>query len=330
LAQFSLDDCLSFFRSLGIMPKEKGGYYYPNSMQASSVRDALEFALKNAGVAIECGINLIQVQSADGGFLCRTENKNFHGKNIVFATGLYASPKLGSDGSAIPLIESLGHTFTDIRPALCGFYAEGLAWRRVAGVRTDAALDLYIGGRRQTHERGQLQLTEYGVSGIPVFQLSSFAVRAMSEEKIKLRINFLPDMDFDGVFAELSDRLKRWGDLASSGQILCGMINDKLAAACLSAVGISIKKPLREQDIARLTDILTNCEIRLVKPRGMEQAQVCAGGIKGDEIDHATLESRLMPGLYFCGELLDADGICGGYNLHWAWATGHIVGKNIR
>lgn len=333
LRAFSHEDCVSFFRELGIYPKQKNGYFYPNSGQASSVLNALEMELARAKVCLVTEVCLQEIKPEQDGFVCKSSKETYRGRSVILATGLLASPRLGSDGSAFPLIKSLGHQFRPILPALCGFYSEGMDFRKVAGVRCDAGLTLIVNGREAGYERGELQLTDYGVSGIPVFQLSSTAARALHDNKqVQLRLNFLPDLDWKEVLDELYARQARAFEGEQAEQLLCGLIHQKLGVACLNATRITAQAnavSFKPSTIKRIARVLTDYPVRLFRVRETEFAQVCAGGVCTKEIDIDTLESRLCPGLYFAGELLDVDGICGGYNLQWAWSTGYVAGSSI-
>ncbi len=327
LAQFSRDDTLDFFRGIGIYPKNKRGYYYPNSEQASSVVEALEAELIRLRISVVTEAQVRAVVPEGGGFCCRTDAGTYRARSVIFATGLLASPSLGSDGSAFPLICGLGHHFTPVLPALCGFHCEGMHFRRVAGVRADAALTLEIDGAPRMAERGELQLADYGISGIPVFQLSSPAVRALQEHKpVRVHIDFLPDIPDQELIPELTRRRRR-GCGGSEG-LLCGLLHRKLIPECLQAAEIDAQAMPDDAALGRLAAVLKAYPVVLRKSRGMEQAQVCAGGVRTEEIDIHTLESKIQPHLYFAGELLDADGICGGYNLQWAWASGYVAGSH--
>ena len=327
LSQFSRDDALGFFRDIGIYPKNKRGYYYPNCEQASSVVEALTAEMERLGIPVVTEVGVRRVAPEKAGFCCRTDRQDYRGRNVVFATGLLASPKLGSDGSAIDLIKELGHRFVPILPALCGFYCEGMRFRKVAGVRADAALTLRIDGQKRETERGELQLADYGLSGIPMFQLSSQAARALYEKRpVEVSIDFLPDIPAEELLPELVRRLGRGN--GASARLLCGLLHHKLIPECLDAAGIGAQVQ-DEAALGRLLAVLKSYPVALLKARGMEYAQVCSGGVRTEEIDICTLESRIHPGLYFAGELLDADGICGGYNLQWAWASGYVAGRHV-
>lgn len=357
-SQFDRDDAIAFFRELGIWPKAKNGYYYPNSGQALSVVEALQMELKQLDIAVVCGCQVQGLSEDYVGFAVATSTGVYKARKVIVACGLLAAPKLGSDGSMIPVLKELGHRFVPIVPALCGFYASGMEFKKVSGVRCEAELTLEIdtihakssstdGKNAENHailsdtdakhipkERGELQLTDYGVSGIPVFQLSSQAAKALKEKKkVSMRIDFLPEIAGGELESELHRRVERAKtSVMTLEQTLCGLFNQKLIPVLVKKAGIVAGMQADRVDAAqlrKLTDAIKNYPVTLDKVRDFEFAQVCAGGIRTEELDTKTLESKLVPGLYFAGEILDVDGICGGYNLQWAWSSGFVAGSQI-
>lgn len=333
LKQFTVEDTLAFFREIGIWPKEKNGYIYPNSGQAASVADALSAEMKRCGVSLITSCDIRQVQETKYGFETLTSTGTYRSRQLVFATGLRAAPKSGSDGSMISAIKSFGHRFAPILPALCGFEANGMEFPKASGVRTEAILSLYIEGQKITQERGELQLADYGISGIPVFQISSPAARALYQKKqVDVWINFLPDFSAELLMEELKRRFLRDTGRQDAAESLRGLLNHKLIPIFLKAAGISVHEAterISPEQIQTLCRQLQAFPVHLKKVRDFSFAQVCTGGIHTEEIHTDTLESRIVPGLYFAGELLDVDGICGGYNLQWAWSSGHVVGSKV-
>lgn len=178
---------------------------------------------------------------------------------------------------------------------------------------------------------GELQLADYGISGIPVFQISSLMSRALDKgQRVKVIIDFLPAFSDDELNGYIKDRSITTTDNRSLNEMLNGLLNNKLLLELIHKSGVSPDKKgrlLTDDDCKSLTRSIKHTAVSVKKPRGLEFAQVCAGGIYTKEIDVRTLESKIHPGLYFCGELLDVDGICGGYNLQWAWTSGYIAGE---
>ena len=332
LEQFSVEDCLAFFRSIGIYPKNKNGYYYPNSEQAASVTNALLYELERLHVKIVYETMITEIIPMKYGITVQTNKGNFSGKRLVIATGLLAAPKLGSDGSLFPVIKELGHRFMPILPALCGFYCKGMKFKQVSGVRTQGTVSAYIDGIKCAEDTGEIQFTDYGLSGIPVFQISQFLSKGLYEKKkVEIRLNLFPDFSEEQLVKELEHRCALFASLPISA-LLNGLLNQKLADMIFDKAGIDkniYTSSVSKREISRMIALLQELNVSVTNYRDFEFAQVCTGGIPVSEIHPNTLESRIVPNLYFAGEILDVDGICGGYNLHFAWATGSIAGKGI-
>ncbi|MBR4026026.1 MAG: NAD(P)/FAD-dependent oxidoreductase [Lachnospiraceae bacterium] len=334
LSRFGAQDSLSFFHEIGIYPKEKNGYYYPMSEQASSVVFALEQELIRLGICIKYATNVKEIIETTYGFDLKTNQETFYAKKVIIATGLLASPKLGSNGSIFSAIKKLGHHFSPILPALCGFYANGLPFKKISGVRAIGTVEAYVDNQFQVSDTGEIQFTDYGISGIPVFQISHILSKGLYHKKnVTVQIRLLSDFTQEALWNELTFRKNRY--LQSLNQtklvisLLNGLLNQKLADMIFSLCHIPKELPfyaLSDKDMKHLCHTIQNLCVTIEKPRDFEFAQVCTGGIPVHEIDTNTLESALIPNLYFAGEILDVDGICGGYNLQWAWTSGYVAG----
>lgn len=333
LSQFNYADTIRFFKELGIPAYDNAGYIYPNSRQAASVVAAFRMELMRLHVDVKTGINTTDIKPADDrtGYCIQTDRGSFKSKRLIIACGLTASPKLGSDGSLFRQIEALGHHIQKPLPALCGFSCDGLNFKKITGVRCDATVASVIDGQMTEQNTGELQLADYGISGIPVFQISSLMSRALDKgQKVEVIIDFLPAFSDDELNGYIKDRIITTTDNRSLNEMLNGLLNNKLLLELIHKSGVSPDKKgrlLTDDDCKSLTRSIKHTAVSVKKPRGVEFAQVCAGGICTKEIDVRTLESKIHPGLYFCGELLDVDGICGGYNLQWAWTSGYIAGE---
>lgn len=343
LSQFDYADTIRFFEKLGIPAYDNAGYIYPNSRQAASVVAAFRMELMRLHVDVKTGIKITEIKAAritakdtnttanPSCYCIQTDKGSFESKKLIIACGLTASPKLGSDGSLFRMIEALGHHIQKPLPALCGFSCEGLNFKKITGVRCDATVASVIDGQMTEQNTGELQLADYGISGIPVFQISSLMSRALDKgQRVEVIIDFLPAFSDDGLYRYIKDRSTAITDNRSLNEMLNGLLNNKLLLELIHKSGVSPDKKgrlLTEDDCESLTRSIKHTAVSVRKSRGVEFAQVCAGGIYTKEIDVRTLESKIHPGLYFCGELLDVDGICGGYNLQWAWTSGYIAGE---
>ena len=332
LNRFSVRDCLELFHSIGIYSKNKNGYYYPNSEQASSVVNALLFEMERLGIKTSYE-TIVKFISPFKDEICISTNKGeFSAKNLVIATGLLASPKLGSDGSLFDVIKSLGHRFAPILPTLCGFYCKGIKFKLVSGVRAHGTVSAYIDGVKCAEDTGEIQFTDYGLSGIPVFQISSFLSKGIyDKKKVEIKINLLPDFNKQILLEELSYRQSIGANMPVE-TLLNGIINQKLSDMILDKAGVDKNTytfSVSRKEIEKIVVLLQEITVTVTNYRDFEFAQVCTGGIPLKDVNMDTLESKLVPNVYFAGEILDVDGICGGYNLHFAWATGYIAGKAI-
>ena len=343
LSQFDYADTIRYFEKLGIPAYDNAGYIYPNSRQAASVVAAFRMELMRLHVDVKTGIKITEIKAAritakdtktaanPSCYCIQTDKGSFESKKLIIACGLTASPKLGSDGSLFRQIEALGHHIQKPLPALCGFSCNGLNFKKITGVRCDATVASVIDGQMTEQNTGELQLADYGISGIPVFQISSLMSRALDKgRRVEVIIDFLPAFSDDELNGYIKDRIITTTDNRSLNEMLNGLLNNKLLFELIHKSGVSPDKKgrlLTDDDCKSLTHSIKHTAVLVKKPRGVEFAQVCAGGIYTKEIDVRTLESKIHPGLYFCGELLDVDGICGGYNLQWAWTSGYIAGE---
>lgn len=313
LKQFDREKTVDFFRELGIFPTVKNGYYYPRSGQAESVVRILLQELSRLKVKVKCSERVEAVSgSLESGFCVKTGTYTYEGKRVILAAGGRASSVLGSDGSGYGLAKELGHSVTRLYPGLTGLLSKEAFFPKVARVRAQAELTLLIEKEAVKKEAGEVQLASYGLSGIPVFQLCRIACEALEQgKKTELFIDFLPELT-EKEFLEYMDELRKRNPHLEKKELYTGIFDKKLAQV-LADKGICGGKAL--------------C-VPVHGSRGFEQAQVTAGGVSLMEVKEATLESKKVPGLYLTGELLDVDGICGGYNLQWAWSTGYLAGTS--
>lgn len=408
---------LDWFRAIGVEPRFRGSYVYPNSDQASAVVDALREELHRLSVKVHYNAEVKSVQRIDtdtevsaakasmpgkaafaseirekkgaGYFLIQCTDAVVKADRVILAAGSKAAPKTGSNGDGYFFARKLGHTIVPYVPALCGIRCAGDAFRALAGIRTEAALELSVDGRCVDREAGELQLVDYGISGIPVFQLSRYAAYALQEgKKAVVYINFLPGFTEAGAVCD-SDRnvaagaAVRNSKRASSAsgismieasaaknaqnaraEVSCcaakaedpkdlavqlfrqrqqrlvgrkmesfftGLLHQKLGQLLLRMANVRPELPvaeLSEKQLRSLASLSVRFKAECVEMNGFQQAQVVAGGVDTTEVDSDTMASRLVPDLYFAGEVLDIDGICGGYNLQWAWASGFVAGRH--
>lgn len=312
LAQFPVEKTLKFFQELGICITDRSGWIYPRSNQAQSVVDVLVMKARSLKVKLKTNQTVSGVSFADGQWKIHTDGWTYSGDAVILANGSRASSVAGSCESGYEIAKSLGHHLIEPLPALTALKCKGNSFSGWSGVRTEGKITLYIDGTPTVSQQGELQLTDYGVSGIPVFQISRYAIRAVHENKnVELSINFFPELNRKELEEYLEHR-KAACPYKTEKELLIGLFPEKL-----------IRVLCAQKDLIRgITDF------RLTVKNGLsfEQAQVCSGGVDTSEVHSKTMESRLHKGLYFAGELLDIDGTCGGYNLQWAWSSGAAAG----
>lgn len=335
LGKYGKNELLEEFYQLGIPAFCRDGYYYPNSQQAVSVRDVLQRELIRLGVSIcpKEHVTGVSEKKARGKsfFSVQTVHGSFLSERLILAAGGAAQPKLGADGSGFVLAGQLGHTIVPVCPALTAVISSRRCFSKLKGIRVRGCVLVREGEKCLARELGELQLTDYGISGIPVFQVSRYIARAClkkRQDKLKVVLDFLPDMAEDELVSFLQKRKKRDG-AAEALVWLSGLLNDKLLLVLYEESGISIKEPagqIPEKKIRQLARNIKEFQVPVSGVQDFSKAQVTAGGVSLKEVDAETMESKMVENLYLTGELLDVDGICGGYNLQWAFSTGYLAG----
>ena len=332
LKQFSEKDTVAFFEELGVLSKSRQGYLYPRSGQAATIRNALLSQAEQLGIVIFQEIGIRKIQRKDNGFVFDTKNGTFQAKSCILATGGKAAPKTGSDGSGYIYAKSFGHQIETPLPALTALYVDAKWLKQTSGVRADATVSLFVENQCVAEDTGEVQFADYGISGIPVFQVSRYASIALAQrQSVRAELDFIPDYPAEQIEVFLSKQIANASVHESWQQLLSGIVNEKLAGmlcAGLHAKHVSdIPEKRRPAAIKKLMQALKRTTLTITDTRGFDFAQVTCGGVPLNELTEE-MESRLVSGLYFAGEVVNVDGICGGYNLQWAWSSGTVAGKN--
>jgi len=330
IEKFPFKDTLAFFEELGIYAKEKNGGLYPFSEQASAVLDVLRMEIERLHIPAITGENVCDLKVVKKEFQIVCKNNTYKADAVILAAGSKASSKLGSDGSGYLLAKKLGHRIVPVVPALVQLKCKESFYKALAGVRLQGKVCLLVNGKEVSSDAGEIQLTAYGISGIPVFQVSRFASRAIYEKKrVEAVLDFMPSFSEK----EFSDYIYRRIELRPEKNMedfFTGMLNKKVAQVVLKIANIRNTQKsgtLGENEIIRLVKTVKEFRTEVTEANSFEQAQVCAGGVDTKDISSKTMESLLVKNLYFAGEIVDVDGICGGYNLQWAWSSGYLAGK---
>lgn len=327
---FGVRQTKAFFQDLGMRIREVNGYLYPSSGQASTVLDLFRWELLRLSADIHTGQQVTEIIPTKEGLTVKTADHRDQTYDAVLLTcGGAAAPGTGSDGGGYRLAGQLGHRIVPVVPALTALRCREDYYKQVAGVRCEAKVTLYIEGAKICEERGELQLTDYGISGIPVFQISRHAAYALREKKhTTVRISFLPDYEENTYEQFWQERWERQHSQTME-MFLTGIVNKKINLLMLRLAGIrgsETAENVPEKTRRKLQRLYRSLEAEIEGTNPFEQAQVSAGGVDCTEVT-GHLASRIVPGLYFAGEILDIDGICGGYNLQWAFSSGTIAGR---
>lgn len=328
--QFTVEQTVMFFKEIGIFPKEKNGYLYPNSEQAASVADALSMEIRALNITV-IQEEAEKIQRKKNGYEVLSARGNEYFERVIFCMGSCAGFKDERKFSGYRLAEEAGHTIVPVLPALVQLRCPEKWFKTISGVRCEGRIFLYADGEKIAEERGELLFTEYGLSGIPVFQISRFAGKALYDGRIlSCRMDFFDSMTVEELTEHLFERLTHTKGRTAE-EMLVGLLNHKLNYVILKEIGVNptesaIKEFKSRDTIVKLAKRYKNfsCQISGLNP--FANAQVCAGGVNTEELKKDTLESKVSPGLYMAGELIDVDGTCGGYNLQWAWSSGYVAG----
>ena len=325
IGAFDPEKTLEWFSSLGLFTvAEESGRVYPYSDQANSVVDVLRFALEKENITLKLGFEAEKVKKTAGGFRIESKEETVECDKLIVACGGLAGTKLGGTMSGYKFLRGLGHKCTKLRPTLVQLKSSWGGCTGLKGVRCNCHAAIFHNGRLHSESTGELQFTEYGISGPVIFEVS----RDVCQEKGEwsCRLDFLPGIEKDSLMAEL---VRRKQTNLPASELLTGILHNRLGRVLSQSAGISQSRQvcqLSDYDLQQAVLAVKEFEIGLTEPMGMDSAQVTAGGILTKEFDDKTMQSRLVPGLYACGEVLDIDGDCGGYNLQWAWSSGRLAG----
>ena len=330
LNRFTPQDTMDFFNELGIVCNEENrGKVYPLSGQASSVVDALRFEAERLGIKIETEFYVRKIEKDGFKFKIYSEDKKkIEAGRVILAAGGQSYPELGSNGSGFELAKELGHSVTKLSPSIVQLKTEKHQVKGLQGIKTDAAVTAYGDNKKICTYDGELLFTDYGISGNVVFNIS-FVMPLY--KNVEFEIDFMEKFDYNELYEMLKERKRILSHLTMENYFN-GMINKKLGQFLSKVSGIEkLSKPvkdLNDSDIRKLCTVLKKYRVKILETTGFKNAQVTAGGVSLDEVNTETLESKIVKGLYFSGEVLDVYGECGGFNLQWAWASGYIAGKN--
>lgn len=330
IQKFNVEKTISFFKELGIYPKDRNGYLYPYSDQAAAILEVLQIEIAKLDICVMTEINVLDIQPVKRGIRVTTDKKTITVDSVILACGSKAAPVTGSDGSGYQLAKLLGHRIVPVLPALVQLRCAEKFYKSISGVRVQGTVEIYADDISLASDTGEIQLTNYGISGIPVFQVSRYAAKAIyQKQSVTAVLNFMPDMNKDEFLSFLQERITLCPH-KTLDEFFTGIFPKKLCELWIRL--LRLPKEMRVSDLSgeqleKLVLLIQHLRTHITETNAFEQAQICCGGVDTTEINPDTLESNYVPGIYFAGELLDVDGICGGYNLQWAWSSGFVAGK---
>ena len=327
LERFPSEETLGWFERLGLLTAaEPSGRVYPASNMAGSVLDVLRYALERPEIELRTGCVITQLRHRGGAFTARMENgETLTAERVILAAGGAAGSKVGGVMDGYQLAKQLGHHRTTLLPSLVQMKTDPTYPRGLKGVKAEADIRVLRGREVLAQGRGEILFTEYGVSGPAIFDLS----RAVSTggEGLLLTLDLLPQLDMAGTLRWLRERQASLG-AHEAALLLTGSVHTRLGQTVVKRAGFTSQpaSSLTEDALWRIAAGLHSFTLPVTGVCGFDQAQVTAGGLRTEEFDPRTMQSLLVPGLYACGEVLDIDGDCGGYNLQWAWSSGRLAG----
>ena len=325
IEKFSPAETLEWFQDLGLYTvTEPSGRVYPYSDQANSVVDVLRFSLDRDEIEVLTDFEVQRVKKEGGAFLVTSRDRTLEFDRLIIACGGLAGTKLGGTMSGYKLLRSFGHKCTKLRPTLVQVKTSWPGVSALKGVRANCRAGIYHNGQLHRESVGEIQFTEFGLSGPVIFEISRDACQGGGEWEC--RLDFLPDCRADRLLRPLMQ--KRNSNLTAE-DLFTGILHNRLGRVLVKEAGLRANIPVSQLDDDQLFAVISlakDFRVTLTEPLGMDAAQVTAGGIVTNEFDPTTMESKLVPGLYACGEVLDVDGDCGGYNLQWAWSSGRLAG----
>lgn len=327
-------DTVNFFSSLGLpIVTLEEGKMYPMSLQASSVLDILRYALLERSIPVYTNEKVKKIISNGNSFeIITSSDTKYSCEKIILASGGKSLPSTGSDGSGYEISRTLGHTIISPLPAIVQLKLDYKYLKALSGIKFDGKSEIYVDNELVRTEFGEILFTDYGISGPPILQLSRTASYYLHKGKdISLKIDMMPGFSENDLKNFLLDHLALLS-YRSVADSFIGIINKKIIPVFLKECGISdIQKPcsiLSFSEKLSILKILKFWNFKVYDTNSFKDSQVTLGGINTKEVFPSTLESKIVNNVYFCGEILDVDGDCGGFNLQWAWSSGFVAGKN--
>ena len=330
LKRYSANKLMAYFSALGLVcDTESNGLVYPHSRQASAVLDVLLMEIKRLKIEIICDCKVELIRKKGEFFNIKTSNGEYTAKKAVMSCGGKAFPTAGGTGLGLDVIKNIGHKITPLFPALCPIQVKSDFMKSLKGIRAKAEVTLYDGEKAIKSEIGEVQFTDNALSGICVFNLTTLLPKTKNPI---ISVNLTKDYSYIELLNLLYDRKKLFANEPLE-EFFTGLFHKKIGTALIKsitnkALTESCKK-LRDKELKSLANLIQNWKFECKQCKDFSKSQVMLGGVNGNEVNGYTFESKVVKNLYICGEALDVCGDCGGFNLHFAFASGIITGENL-
>jgi predicted Rossmann fold flavoprotein len=331
LEGYGVDIVEKFFTSIGLeLTEGKEGKMFPLSLQASSVVELLEYEAKRVGVQIVCDCAVTSISKESETFTLETTQGTKTCTKLLLASGSPAAPQLGGSNSGYAFATKMGHTLIPRHPSLVQLCSEEEWVKGASGVKVAGLAKLYANGEYITEKKGDLLFTNYGISGLAILDLSrEVSTRLADYDYCELNLDLMPEMSKEKLTNLLLNRIQQESNKPLT-LWLQGVINKKLIAIIVeqSKSKVKVEKELNRKEINKIVHAIKNLKLSINDTKGFKGAEVATGGVNTTEVNPQTMESKLVPNLYFAGEILDVDGDRGGFNFHFAWVSGLRIGNN--
>jgi len=332
LGKVSPKDVIDLFEGFGMLTRQRDGYVYPNSEQAAAVNNLLLNRCNEYGVEFHCECEVEEIEKTDAGYMVHTNQGDFEAENIILATGGMSYKKTGSDGSGYRLAKELGHSVNACVPALTALICREKYFKDIAGVRIKGIARLYLDKDLIDEQQGEIQFTDYGLSGIPIFNMSRRVSYLLKKKKHPfVLVDMMPSMEKEELHSYIAN-IKEKYPKSKVTDSLSYIVNSKMAVLITKNAGVSYSSKMidiNNNQIDAIIDQIKEFRGDVANIKGFDYCQVTAGGVSVKEINPENFESKLCDGLYIAGEMIDVDGICGGYNLHFAFAGAMLAAWDI-
>lgn len=332
LEGYGVDVVEKFFTSIGLeLTEGKEGKMFPMSLQASSVVELLDYEAKRVGVQIVCNCAVTSIGKENETFTLETAQGTKTCTKLLLASGSAAAPQLGGSNSGYTFATKMGHTLIPRHPSLVQLCSEEQWVKECAGVKVAGIAQLYANGEYITEKKGDLLFTNYGISGLAILDLSrEVSTRLANFDYCELNLDLMPELSKEKLTNLLLNRIEK--ESAKPLTLwLQGVLNKKLIHITIEQSKCKAKTEgeLNRKEVGKLVYTIKNLKLSINDTKGFKGAEVATGGINTIEVDPQTMESKLVPNLYFAGEILDVDGDRGGFNFHFAWVSGLRVGNHL-